>query len=308
MTTLNISDTFKTAWHIYRARFGEYYRIALANSFWIFVPVYGWAKYAAMMGLLARLAYGDVTGNKETIAEAKRYIKPKTWFFFGAGLMGSLILFLWVLLFSIPLLIVNSIVLSQSPSLIFSKPFLLLTSLINLVFGYYFYKLMSRLFLYELPLAIEQDTNATESRDITWKLVTGSIFKLQIIICLFSIFFVFTYFIVQKINGVISSGINFESILNLLDFSTLNFFNVFSETISFFGVVFVPALSSAIGMLLAAINPFVNSFFSSEVNVILFLLDTIRMELVYIAYGALFIPFWQSLKAVVYYRLNRTSS
>ena len=79
MNNLKISSTVKTAFCVYRDRFREYYRIAFTNSFWIFVPVYGWAKYAAMMGLLARLAYGEVAGNPETIIEAKRHIKPKKW-------------------------------------------------------------------------------------------------------------------------------------------------------------------------------------------------------------------------------------
>lgn len=101
MTKLKIGSTIQIAWVIYRDRFKEYYRLALINSFWIFVPVYGWAKYATMMGLLARLAYGEVAGNSETIAEAKRYIKPKTWLFFGAGLMSSLVFYLKLLVVSI---------------------------------------------------------------------------------------------------------------------------------------------------------------------------------------------------------------
>lgn len=63
MRKLKIGNTIKTAWRIYRDRFKEYYLLAFTNSFWIFVPLYGWAKYAAMMGLLARLAYGDVADN-----------------------------------------------------------------------------------------------------------------------------------------------------------------------------------------------------------------------------------------------------
>lgn len=94
MTKIKVGSTIKTAWNIYRDRFKEFYLLALINSFWIFVPVYGWAKYAAMTGLLARLAYGEVSGNIETIKAAKRHIKQKTWLFFGAGLMASLILIL----------------------------------------------------------------------------------------------------------------------------------------------------------------------------------------------------------------------
>ena len=299
MPKLTIGNTIKIAWSVYHARFQEFYRLALINSFWIFVPVYGWAKYAAMLGLLARLAYGDVAGNTETIVEAKRYIKPKTWFFFGAGLMSSLVFYLKLLLVLIPLWILKSYILNKDPSLLFNTPFWLLSSMFSF---YYFYQLMSRLCLYELPLALDENIKVAESRNIAWGLVEDSIFQLQVIILSFSCIFVLPGFIFQKIINVINSGLNFESIINLLNFSQLNFFSFFSEALFFFGVLFIPSLSSAIYILG---NVVFNHFFELHPNIILFLFPTASFVIFQVAFGALFIPFWQSLKAVSYYRLNR---
>ncbi|MEM8722041.1 MAG: hypothetical protein AAGE84_22565 [Cyanobacteria bacterium P01_G01_bin.39] len=253
MTKLTIGNTINIAWGVYRDRFKEYYRLAFINSFWIFVPVYGWAKYAAMMGLLARLAYYDVVGNAETVTEAKRHIKPKTWFFFGAGLMASLIFYLKLVLFLLLILILFF--------LAHSNLFSITISFILIFIGptYYFYWLRARLFLYELPLAIEQNINATKSRDISWDLVTGSIFPIQVIIFCFS---------------------------------------------TFFGVLFIPIISSASVLYNLFINPFAD-FLNS--NIILdFFSDTICIIFV-VAFNALFIPFWQLLKAVTYYQLNLLS-
>ena len=68
MTKTKVGSALETAGNIYRHRFKEFYFLVLISSFQIFVPVYGWAKYAAMTGLLARLAYGEATSNPETIS------------------------------------------------------------------------------------------------------------------------------------------------------------------------------------------------------------------------------------------------
>lgn len=145
MKKLKIISTIKIALQIYRDRFKEYYCLAFRNSFWIFVPVYGWAKYAAMMGLIARLAYGDVTGNSETVREAKRHIKPKTWSFFGAGLMETYTFYLKLFLLFIPLRIAILIIIGTEnyPVLINS---LFWTTALLLAF-YYYYWVLSHLFL-----------------------------------------------------------------------------------------------------------------------------------------------------------------
>ena len=299
MNNLKISSTVKTAFCVYRDRFREYYRIAFTNSFWIFVPVYGWAKYAAMMGLLARLAYGEVAGNPETIIEAKRHIKPKKWYFFGAGLMETYIFYIKILLVVISLRITILIIFSTDNfSFIFNSLFWLIVVIISF---YYYYWVMCHLFLYELPLAIDNNTNTTESRKIGWQLVKSSVLKLQIIIFSFSCLFVCSSFLTRIANNIINRNFSFSSITNLLEFSYLNILAFFSETLFFCGALFIPALSSAISILLKAIFSY---FSSSNLNPLLVVSQSIILIILQISVGALFIPLWQSLKAVVYYHLN----
>ena len=188
MSKLKIGSTIKTAFNIYRHNFKEYYRLALTNSLWIFIPVYGWAKYAAMMGLLARLSYGEAADNPETIAKAKRYIKPKTWLFFGAGLIETIIFYFRLSFVFIPLRIALLVVVGTSSfSLLFDSPFWLAVAVISFC---YYYWVMSQLFLYELPIAIEGDANAGQARNIAGQLVRHSYLSLPIIIFSFSCLYV----------------------------------------------------------------------------------------------------------------------
>ena len=302
MEKLKIRNTIKTTWRIYCHRFREYYPIAFTNSFWLFVPVYGWAKYAAMMGLLARLAYGDVAGNSKTIIEAKRHIRPRTWLFFGAGLMETYVFYLKILLVLIPLRIAVAIIIGTGNlNFFFNTSFWLIIAIFSF---YYYYWIMSHLFLYELPLAIARNTNATESRKIGWKLVKNPAFKLQIILFSFSCIFVFSSFVSRITSNIINSGLSFNSITNLFDFSYINVLGFFSETWFFCGALFVPALSSAISILFKTIF---SLFSSSNLHSLLFLFQSTTLVILQIAVGALFIPFWQSLKAVTYYQLNLSS-
>lgn len=175
MTNLKVAETFKTAGQIYRDRFGEYYHLALTNSFWLFVPIYGWAKYAAMLGLLARLAHGDATNSAESITEAKRQIRLKTWLFFGAGLMSSLIFCLKLILLSLSLLLLNSWILKRNLSLLFNP---LYGFMYSGIFFYYLYWLMSRLFLYDLPLSVGEGVSVKHARDRMWALADNYLFKI----------------------------------------------------------------------------------------------------------------------------------
>ena len=302
MKKSKLSNTVKIALRIYRDRFKEYYLLAFINSFWLFFPIYGWAKYSATMGLLARLAYTEVADKTETIKKAKQYIKSRTWLFFGAGLIETYTFYNKIFLALIPLGIAFKIGMRLS-----NLKFFLDSSfwqIYIIIFFYYYYWVMSRLFLYELPLAVEKKTNITESRKIGWKLVKNQIFKLPAILLSFSCIFVLSSFITPTINSLIDNGLNLDSISNLFNFSYLNTIAFFAGTLFFCGALFVPALSSAIGILFKTIS---SSFSSANSDFYSTLPKFATLLIIQIAVGALFIPLWQSIKAVTYYQLNPSS-
>ena len=315
MTQLKVRNTIKTAGNIYRDRFKEFYLIALINSFWIFVPVYGWAKYAAMMGLLARLAYGEVIGNPETIVEARRHIKPKTWLFFNAGLMADLVFLLKTLRMLMVLIVLPQVAIKYN--IVNISPYLNAISLLLLycsVSYYYPYWLTSHLFLYELPLATRQNISVVLSINIGWQLAEQkSTFKLVVIVLYSTLLVSLPYFFVRQIYNFASFSVITQSTANLLNLSGFSFYvfllpyRFWSSFLSLFSFSFevlyngfiMPILSMLVLLLVMVLNiNFIDS------NTVLSLFSSTLYIVLFIAFRALLIPFWQSLKAVTYARLT----
>jgi hypothetical protein len=77
MNPLSVGNVVSAGLRIYRDRFLTYFRLAFIAYLWIFVPIYGWAKFSSIMGLISRLAFGEVRERPETVTEANRYVKPR---------------------------------------------------------------------------------------------------------------------------------------------------------------------------------------------------------------------------------------
>ena len=267
MKPLTVGNVVSAGLRIYRDRFWSYYKLAFIGYLWVLVPIYGWAKYSAMMGLISRLAFGEVTEKPESIRDAQRFIKPRMWSFLGAGILVALIFLIAMIVLTIvfgmaaAILgfisgVVNSIfgmTVGQNPNVI--SIFLGILLGIAGVFFFFFALtwLISRLLMVEVPLAIEENVNAIDAISRSWKLTKGSIFRLQFII-------------------VVSFLISLPIIIATQIASTI--------------------IQIVLGVI-ASSNP--------ELLSLLFVLSTIIMS---IGGGALFIPFWQSIKAVIYYDLR----
>ena len=269
---------------------------------WLFVPIYGWTKYAAMLGLLSRLTYQELSGNPESVREARRQIKPRTWFFFTAGIKGTLILYGIGILLYLGLLYIVSRIFSSSLSL---KMMGFIWSAIALLFLYYWYELRSRLFLYELPIAVEETTNISQAMDTGWYLVEDFITPVQISIILISVVATLPTIILSAINNL-TIGINlFSSILGLGNFVPNVWLIMEKMAFVFFGVVFIPFFPYILSMfLLYGFNSVldfnnINSFSSS--------FSLLFTGIITISATALIIPLCQSIKAVIYHRLRNFS-
>lgn len=259
MKPISVGNVVSAGLRIYRDHFRDYFRIAFFGYLWALVPVYGWAKFSAAIGLISRLAFGEITERPESIRDANRQVKPKMWSFLGAGILVSFIFFGAMIAFSIVFGIIFGIitailgvVFGQNPNLALLLG-VLLTIVGILVFIFGFIWLISRLFMVELSLAIEENVNATGAIGRSWQLTKGSVFRLQLIVLL-AFLISFPVVIVIQIASVI--------------------------------------LQLAIGSL------------SSSGSGFLGLLLLLTILAITIAGGALMIPFWQAIKAVIYYDLR----
>ena len=176
---------------------------------------------------------------------------------------------------------------------------------------YYSYWLISHLFLYELPLATTQNVNVAQSRNIGWQLADNkSASRLVVILFCFASLISLPYFLWQQVYNLASFNVISQSIANLLQFSGLSISGFLWSFLSFFSLSFellvntliMPIASVGMSILLSIILhisiPILDS--NTTLSLLHFALNTALFNV----FRALLIPFWQSLKAVTYYRLN----
>jgi hypothetical protein len=246
---LSVGDVVSAGVRIYRSNLKRYLILVLRSYLWIFVPVYGWAKAAEISARISRLAYQELINQPETLTEAEQKTRPKLWSFLGAGLLLGLIFLGLYLGFAITigiLAILTGVLVNVSPALGIIGGLLIAVAVLAVIFV--FIRVYSRLIIYEVPLAVEDNVDATTALSRSWNLTKGSVGRIQWVVV---VAFLMTLIV-----------------------------NIPSQT-------FAAALPTG-----ADADPGVVS--------IAFLL----LAVVSLATGALITPFWQVIKAVIYYDLR----
>ena len=86
---LSIGNVVSAGVRLYRSHLKTYLKLALIAHLWALVPIYGWAKYAAISGLISRLAFGELTYQPESVEEARSHVNPRFWSFFAVYLQEN---------------------------------------------------------------------------------------------------------------------------------------------------------------------------------------------------------------------------
>lgn len=251
---LSVGNVVSAALRIYRDHFKLYWGLAFKGYAWVLVPVYGWAKFSGISALISRLAYSEVIERPETVAEARRHVMPKMWSFLGAGILVGLIVTVvtFVALFVLSFLTgFLAAIIGQNTTAIIILVLLGIVALIAFLIGYI--RLLSRLFIVELPLAMEDNVTATSTINRSLQLTKGFAGRLQWII-LVAFLITLPVSIIVQIASLIIQGV-----LGV----------IFSNDSAIFGFFYL--------LLLLAVS---------------------------LASGSLLIPFWQAIKAVIYYDLR----
>lgn len=255
MGSVSVGNVVSAAVRIYRDHFKLYFGLAFSAYAWVLVPVYGWAKFSAISALISRLAYSQVIERPEAVNDARRHVMPRMWSFLGAGLLVALIasgvLVGAILIFSLLGMILGAI-LGQNITAVVVIFLLGIIAFIALIIGYI--RLVFRLFIVEMPLAIETNVTATSTISRSLELTKGFASRLQGIVVVASLVTIPVSIVVQIVITII------ESVLTAL----------FSSDFPMFWLLF-------------------------------YFFITLPLSLVS---GAFLIPFWQTIKAVVYYDLR----
>jgi hypothetical protein len=88
---LSIGNVVTAGLRLYGSHLKSYLKLGIIAYAWIFIPVYGWARCGATLALISRLAYGELIEQPETPKEAGRILRKRLWQFFLMGLLMLLI-------------------------------------------------------------------------------------------------------------------------------------------------------------------------------------------------------------------------
>jgi hypothetical protein len=181
---LSIGNVVSAAVRLYRSHLKTYLNLAAIAHLWVLVPVYGWAKYAAISGLISRLAFGELIYQPESVQTARSHVNPRLWSFLRVAFQVGISL----LIIYIGLAIVGGVlagligvalagILGSSGIIVVTTLAIIVTAGIILLLGLtWFY---SRWIVAEVPLAVEENINGGESVARSWDLTKASVFRIQ---------------------------------------------------------------------------------------------------------------------------------
>ncbi|WP_413174053.1 glycerophosphoryl diester phosphodiesterase membrane domain-containing protein [Anabaena azotica] len=180
---LSIGNVVSAAVRLYRSHLKSYLRIAFTAHLWALVPIYGWAKYAASSGLISRLAFGELTNQPESVEDARSHVNPRLWSFWGIYFRVGIYVVLVYLGLAIAggitvgvLAAVLNTVLGRAGAIITTALVAILMVIILVMGLTWFY---ARWVIAEVPLAVEENINGSESVKRSWELTKASAFRIQ---------------------------------------------------------------------------------------------------------------------------------
>ena len=248
---LSVGNVVSASLRIYRDHFKPYFGLAFVAYLWLLVPIYGWAKFSAISALISRLAFGEVMEKPETVSDARREVNPRMWSFFWAGILTFLIY--------IGVYVAGTIamaILAVGAAAIFGQNYVIVGAFVVvavIAFLIIYIRLLSRLLIVELPLAMEDNLNASSAISRSWQLTKGSVGRIQWI--------VFVGFLVSL---PITIVVQILTVIVQLVLTPL----LGAETGLFYLVYYLLILPLSFGS------------------------------------GALVTPFWQAMKAIIYYDIR----
>ncbi|NEP04180.1 MAG: DUF975 domain-containing protein [Okeania sp. SIO2G4] len=288
---LTVGNIVSAGMRIYRDHFQPYFGVAIRATLWSFLPflalipipliliysqansssflllipvwllllIYCSAKSIFNSAIIARLVFGELANQPETVREARRILKPKMWTF----LLASFLLFLiaigiWFIL-SMVIGILAGIIAGMANAgqqNVGTIVALVLIGIVIFIIALIFIiRLLTRFFVFDLPLAVEENITATQTLGRSWELTKGYVGRIFVVLFIATLVTIPIGIVVQIIAGILE--------------------NVLKATIP--------------------VSPTDASF-----QLLLFLMG----YSIGLLSNVFLLPFWQAIKAVVYYDLR----
>jgi hypothetical protein len=211
--------------------------------------IYACAKYAEISGRVSRLAFQELINKPETSSQARQVTTPRLWNFFFAGLLTLLIFFgvnIGVIIVTVFAAAIFGALVNISSAFTYAVIPLGIIGFLALLFFYI--RLISRLLIVEVPIAIEENMDATTAISRSWNLTKGTVGRIQLVVIV-----------------------------------------AFAITL----LVYIP--TQVVSFLLPAPDP-TNPALSGLLVLVILIISILS--------NALIMPFWQVIKAVIYYDLR----
>ncbi len=175
---LSVGNVVSTGFRLYKTHFKNHFKLSLIAHLWLFVPFFGWAKYAAAHGLLSRLIFAELINQPETISDARLKIDPRKWSFLSVGFqVGVRVVLVYlglIVVLGIVGVALSAVLGGVAPIAIGSLVVIGICLLILAITWFY-----SRLVISEVPLAVEEGMNSSQSIDRSWSLTESAVFRIQ---------------------------------------------------------------------------------------------------------------------------------
>ena len=250
MQPLSIGNVVNVSFQLYRLHLKLYLKLSLIAYLWLLVPLYGWAKFFAISGLISRLAFCELTGSPESVKTANQYVRRRMWSFLLKEVILIIVLFISLFMsliftaLAINLLKFNALVIYFSNVTFYRKnpwlPALIMLAILIAILACIFLPtlgLYSRFFITDLPLAFEDKINAFNTFIRSWKLTRRYSFNIQLILLLtvlvltplqllFYLTISISLGIVSYISSFLLSNYNSSYISGLLDLLTVGIIGV----------------------------------------------------------------------------------
>lgn len=95
---LSIGNVVTVSLNLYRSRLKLYFKLALSAHLWLLVPIYGWAKFFTIAALISRLGFDDLSGQPESLNRVRSQLNRRMWHFLITGILVVILSFLGVLI------------------------------------------------------------------------------------------------------------------------------------------------------------------------------------------------------------------
>lgn len=251
---LSVGNVVSAGFRLYGENSKQYLTIALFGTLWLLLPfiaaiavviffaavqnyyatlgliipalivlfLYTLAKYLANSALIARLAFGELTNQPESLKDARRFIHARTWSFLGAAfLMGLVYTVVMIVFYLVLAIVVVGALASVGGFQLFQNPtaetlaanggiiaLLVLLGLgLLLAFIAFLLWFAARFVSFELPLAVEPGVTATQTIGRMWSLTKGSAWRIALILFVTSLVTMPLQLLLQVVVTGVDAGI-----------------------------------------------------------------------------------------------------